>query len=74
MLSQIKGFRGNKKRVEDKSNEIMAIPDAPDSIDITDTVVSIEALGTQRETADLIVEKNGHYLLALKNNQQSLAA
>jgi hypothetical protein len=29
-------------------------------------------MGTQREIAGLIVEKNGHYLLALKNNQQSL--
>jgi predicted transposase YbfD/YdcC len=29
-------------------------------------------MGTQRETADLIAEKNGHYLLALKNSQQSL--
>jgi predicted transposase YbfD/YdcC len=61
-----------QKRVEDKSNEITAIPDALDSIDITDAVVSIDAMGTQREIADLIVEKNGHYLLALKNNQQSL--
>jgi predicted transposase YbfD/YdcC len=61
-----------QKRIEDKSGEITAIPDALDSIDITDAAVSIDAMGTQREIADLIVEKNGHCLLALKNNQQSL--
>ncbi|MDR1116308.1 MAG: ISAs1 family transposase, partial [Tannerella sp.] len=61
-----------QKRVEDKSNEITAIPAALGSIDITDAVVSIDAIGTQRETADLIAEKNGHCLLALKNSQQSL--
>lgn len=61
-----------QQRVEDKSNEITAIPAALDSIDITDAVVSIDAMGTQREIAELIVEKNGHYLFALKNNQKSL--
>lgn len=61
-----------QQRVEDKSNEITAIPAALESIDITDAVVSIDAMGTQREIADLIVEKNGHYLLALKSNQKSL--
>lgn len=41
-------------------------------IDIKDTVVSIDAMGTQREIAELIVEKEGHYLLVLKTNQKSL--
>jgi predicted transposase YbfD/YdcC len=61
-----------QKRVEDKSNEITAIPAALDTIDITDAVVSIDAMGTQREIAGLTVEKNGHCLSALKNSQQSL--
>lgn len=61
-----------QEKVEDKSNEITAIPQALDGIDIEDTVVSIDAMGTQREIAGLIVEKKGHYLLALKTNQKSL--
>jgi hypothetical protein len=46
-----------QKSVEDKSGEITAIPAALESIDITDAAVSIDAMGTQRETADLTVEK-----------------
>lgn len=61
-----------QEKVHDKSNEITAIPDALHNIDIEDSVVSIDAMGTQREIAELIVRKKAHYLLALKNNQKSL--
>lgn len=61
-----------QEKVEDKSNEITAIPNALSSIDITDAVVSIDAMGTQREIAELITRKGGHYFLAVKNNQKSL--
>lgn len=61
-----------QEKVEDKSNEITAIPLVLNDIYIKDTVVSIDAMGTQREIAELIVEKGGHYLLALKANQKSL--
>lgn len=61
-----------QERVEDKSNEITAIPNALASIDITDAIVSIDAMGTQREIAELIVGKSGHYFFAVKNNQKSL--
>lgn len=61
-----------QEKVEDKSNEITAIPNALSSIDITDAVVSIDAMGTQREIAELIVDKGGHYFLALKANHKSL--
>jgi predicted transposase YbfD/YdcC len=61
-----------QKKVEDKSNEIKAIPEALESIDITGAVVTIDAMGTQREIAERIVERGGHYMLALKNNQKSL--
>jgi predicted transposase YbfD/YdcC len=61
-----------QSRVEDKSNEITAIPQVLSDIYIEDAVVSIDAMGTQREIAELIVEKKGHYLLALKTNQRSL--
>lgn len=66
------GFCLYQKKVQDKSNEITAIPDALDSIDITRATVSIYAMGTQREVADLIVDKGGHYFLAVKDNQKQL--
>jgi predicted transposase YbfD/YdcC len=61
-----------QKKVQDKSNEITAIPSLIDEIDITDAVVSIDAAGCQREIAEQIVGKGGHYLLSLKENQQEL--
>ena len=39
------------KAVEEKSNEITAIPDVLDSIDLTGAVVSIDAMGTQTDIA-----------------------
>lgn len=59
-------------KVEDKSNEITAIPQMLDALDISDAVVSIDAIGTQRSLASLIVAKGGNYFLALKDNQRSL--
>lgn len=61
-----------QEKVEDKSNEITATPLVLNDIDIEDTVVSIDVMGTQREITEFIVEKKGHYLLALKTNQKSL--
>ena len=54
------------KKVQDKSNEITAIPEILSDIDIEDAVVSIDAMATQREIAGLIVQ------LAVKENQRSL--
>jgi predicted transposase YbfD/YdcC len=61
-----------QKKVEDKSNEITAIPSLIDELDITDAAVSIDAIGCQRETASQITTKDGHYLPALKENQKGL--
>jgi len=61
-----------QKKVQDKSNEITAIPSLIEEIDITGAVVSIDAVGCQREIARQITGKGGHYLLSLKENQQEL--
>ena len=61
-----------QKRVEDKSNEITAIPALIEQLDVKDAVVSIDAIGCQRDIAKQIVKKEGHYLLALKTNQREL--
>lgn len=65
-------FCVGQSKVEDKSNEITAIPEVLSSIDITDSVVSIDAMGTQKEIADQIVEQSGHYFLSVKGNQKGL--
>ena len=57
---------------DEKSNEITAIPKLLDMIDVTDAVVTIDALGCQTEIAKKIKSKNADYCLALKGNQTSL--
>ena len=59
-------------KVEDKSNEITAIPKILDALDIEDAVVSIDAIGTQTKVVEQIRNKQGHYLLSVKANQQEL--
>jgi predicted transposase YbfD/YdcC len=61
-----------QKKVEHKSNEITAIPALIKEIDITDAVVSIDAIGCQRDIATQIKAQKGHYLLAVKRNQLEL--
>jgi predicted transposase YbfD/YdcC len=58
--------------VEEKSNEITAIPQLLDQLDLTDAVVTIDAAGCQRNIADEIVSGGGDYVLALKGNHETL--
>ena len=55
-----------------KSNEITAIPELLDLIDIRGDIVTIDAMGCQRDIARKIREKEADYLLALKENQSNL--
>jgi predicted transposase YbfD/YdcC len=61
-----------QKKVDDKSNEITAIPRLIEELDITEATVSIDAIGCQHEIAGQITGKGGHYLLSLKENQRGL--
>lgn len=56
----------------DKSNEITAIPQLMDQIQLQNSIVTIDAAGCQREIAAKIVEGGGDYCLALKGNQGKL--
>jgi predicted transposase YbfD/YdcC len=59
--------------VEDKSNEITAIPKLLDLIDVKGAVVTIDAMGCQRDIAQKIVGNGADYILAVKDNQKGLA-
>jgi len=59
-------------RAEEKSNEITAIPELLNLLDISGALVSIDAAGCQKEIAAQIVAKKGDYLLAAKDNQPRL--
>lgn len=56
----------------EKSNEITAIPELLDQIDVTNAVVTIDAAGCQREIAEKVIDGGGDYILALKGNQETL--
>lgn len=59
-------------KVDEKSNEITAIPKLLDMIDIEGCTISIDAMGCQKEIAAKIISKKADYILALKGNQPSL--
>jgi predicted transposase YbfD/YdcC len=60
--------------VEEKSNEITAIPELLTILELAGCIVTLDAMGTQKEIAKTIVEQEADYLLALKGNQGTLYA
>lgn len=65
------GISIGQKEVGEKTNEIPEIPKLLDLIDITDCTVTIDAIGTQKEIMDKIIDKGGHFCLQLKKNQRT---
>jgi predicted transposase YbfD/YdcC len=61
-----------QEAVGDKSNEIVAIPLLLERLALTGALVTIDAIGTQTEIAEIIVRRGGDYLLALKANRPVL--
>jgi len=59
-------------KVAEKSNEIVAIPKLLEMLAIEGAIVTIDAMGCQRDIAQKVLEKKANYLLALKGNQGSL--
>jgi len=57
---------------DEKSNEIKAIPQLLKMLDITDSVVTIDAMGCQKAIAKQIVKQKGHYVLQVKKNHAGL--
>ena len=58
--------------VDEKSNEITAIPKLLDLVDVSGATVTIDAMGCQRDVAEKITECGADYCLVLKGNQKSL--
>lgn len=67
-----RGISLGQLATEEKSNEITAIPELLDQIEIKDSVVTIDAAGCQKNIAAKIVDSKGDYVLALKGNQGTL--
>lgn len=59
-------------KVDEKSNEITAIPELIKVLDRAGCIVTIDAMGCQKEIVKSIVDKSGEYVIALKKNQGNL--
>lgn len=66
------GYSLGEKKVDEKSNEIKAIPDLLGTIKIKGNVITIDAMGTQTDIAEKIKNKGADYVLPVKENQKNL--
>jgi len=66
------GFCVGETRVDEKSNEITAIPELLDKLNVKGHIITIDAMGCQTEIAKKIRQKQADYVLALKGNQGDL--
>ena len=58
--------------VDDRSNEITAIPQLLKTLDVSGCIVTIDAMGCQTEIASTVIDQGADYVLALKKNQPQL--
>lgn len=66
------GISIGQLKVGEKTNEITEIPRLLKKLDIENCVITIDAIGCQKQIAKQIVEQKGHYCLAVKTNQKIL--
>ena len=59
-------------KVNDKSNEITALPELIKVLELAGCIITIDAMGCQKEVVNLITEQNADYIITLKKNQSSL--
>ncbi len=67
------GIALGQVKVDDKSNEITAIPELLKRLQLNGCLVTIDAMGCQREIAQHVVDAGADYLLSVKGNQETLA-
>ena len=66
------GLSIGQVKVDEKLNEITAIPELLELLDITNAHITIDAIGTQEKITKKIVKKCGHYVFKVKENQREL--
>ena len=77
-IHMVSAFAANSKiilgqqKTSDKSNEITAIPKLLNLLSIKDSIITIDAMGCQKDIAEMIIKKEADYILALKANQGNL--
>lgn len=69
-----RGLLLGQVKTEQKSNEIAAIPELLNVVDVKNAIVTIDAAGCQKKIVEKIVDQGGDYVIALKGNQGTLHA
>lgn len=67
--ASVNGITLGQRKVDDKSNEITAIPELLDLLNVTGCIVTIDAMGCQKKIAQKIRDEKADYVLSLKENQ-----
>lgn len=70
--STLNGVVLGQYKVDDKSNEITALPKLLSMLQVEGCIISIDAMGCQKEIAKQIIDAKADYILALKGNQKTL--
>lgn len=70
--AQQQGLVLGQRKVDGKSNEITAIPQLLKVLYLKGAIVTIDAIGCQKEIVSTIIDKEAHYVIALKKNQGGL--
>lgn len=66
------GITLGQRKVDDKSNEITAIPELLDILYVKGCIVTIDAMGCQKKIANKIIAQQADYVLSVKDNQKNL--
>lgn len=66
------GISLGQVKVDDKSNEIPAIPELIEALDLKQCIITIDAMGCQKEIATKIIEGQADYILCVKGNQETM--
>lgn len=67
------GLALGQARIDDKSSEITAIPELLQLLDVAGCIVTVDALNCQKATAAQILDQKADYIMAVKDNQPTLA-
>jgi predicted transposase YbfD/YdcC len=70
--ANLNGISLGQVKVDDKSNEITAIPKLQEVLALKGCIVTIDAMGCQRNIAERIISQQADYILAVKGNQGNL--
>lgn len=66
------GITLGQMKVEEKSNEITAIPALIEALDLSECIITIDAMGCQKKIVETIIKNNADYIICLKTNQGKL--